>query len=366
MKVNLPLIELEAAKEDLDRFLQECLRELGSSQQAQEALGEIVRRLMGYNRRVTETIHATPGMERPGVFNRIVLALVVEQPMEVVLLPGILDGLSVRLGMPAPGVVNLPASVREGVSQQWAATLREAVMTTEGREVNPDQITHHVVHPALHQDYVSDFRSRRATDIAPTLTSPILVGIASSMRLPERPTMPEGPGTSKVKEGLQGDGGALAQPATPGPSPIGEPMEMEGEKRLGVRRIDLDATIPVDLPKDPADIVVLDDDELSFPGNYPEAVSTPITEVASDCKRSLEDTSPSTPPRKKWATEEMESPPPPDVSLSKGTKEKDLLPKRYEVFASDYEWVQHVRGSLLGLEVDDSPSRRQIECSSRF
>ena len=30
MKVNLPLIELEAAKEDLDRFLQECLRELGS------------------------------------------------------------------------------------------------------------------------------------------------------------------------------------------------------------------------------------------------------------------------------------------------------------------------------------------------
>ena len=55
---------------------------------------------------------------------------------------------------------------------------------TEGREVNPDQITHHVVHPALHQDYASDFRSRRATDIAPTLTSPILVGIVSSMHLP--------------------------------------------------------------------------------------------------------------------------------------------------------------------------------------
>ena len=39
MKVNLPLIELEAAKEDLDRFLQECLRELGSGPQAQEVLG---------------------------------------------------------------------------------------------------------------------------------------------------------------------------------------------------------------------------------------------------------------------------------------------------------------------------------------
>ena len=305
MKVNLPLIELEAAKEDLDRFLQECLHELGSSPQAQEVLEEITWRLMSYNHRVRETIHATPGMERSGVFNWIMLTLAVEQHMEVVLLPGILDGLSTRLGMPAPGVVNLPTSVREGVSRQWAATLREAVMMTEGREVNPDQITRHVVHPALLEDYTSDFQSRRANDIAPTLTSPILVGIASSMCLPKRPTMPKGPETPKAKEGLQGGGEALAQPATPGPSHIGEPMKKEGEKPLGVGTIDLNATIPADLPEDPADIVILDDNELRFSDNYPEAVSTPIIEVASDCKRSSEDTSPSTSPQKKWATEEM-------------------------------------------------------------
>ena len=117
MKVNLPLIELEAAKEDLDRFLQECLRELGSGPQVQEVFEEITRRLMNYNCRVRETIHATPGMERPGVFNWIMLALAVEQPMEVVLLPGILDGFSGRLGMPTPGVVNPPTSAREEVSR---------------------------------------------------------------------------------------------------------------------------------------------------------------------------------------------------------------------------------------------------------
>ena len=38
LKVNLPLIELEAAKEDLNSFLQERLRELGSGPQAQETL----------------------------------------------------------------------------------------------------------------------------------------------------------------------------------------------------------------------------------------------------------------------------------------------------------------------------------------
>ena len=117
LKVNLPLIELEAAKEDLNRFHQECLHELGSGPQAQEALGEIARRLSGYNRRVAEIINDAPGVERPRIFNRISLAMAMEQPMEVVLLPGILDGLSTRLGMPAPGMVNPPASAREGVSR---------------------------------------------------------------------------------------------------------------------------------------------------------------------------------------------------------------------------------------------------------
>ena len=143
-------------------------------------------------------------------------------------------------------------------------------------------------------------------------------------------------------------------------------MEMEEEKPLGALPIDLNATILTNLPKDPADVIVLDDDEPSFTDSYPEAVSTPIIESASDRKRSLEDTSPSTSPQKKQATEEMLDPPPSHVSLLKGMMEKDLLPKRHEVFTSNYEWVQRVRGRLLGLEAGDSPSKSQIECSSCF
>ena len=76
-------------------------------------------------------------------------------------------------------------------------------------------------------------------------------------------------------------------------------MEMEGEKPLGVEAIDLNITIPADLPEDPADVIILDDNELSFPGDYPEAISTPKIEVASGHKRSLEDPSPrSSPPKK--------------------------------------------------------------------
>ena len=80
-----------------------------------------------------------------------------------------------------PGVVDLPTSARVGVSRQWAATLREAVMRNEGRDVDLEQVTPHVVHPGLHQDYDLDFQMRRVDDIAPTLTSPMLSGLTSSV-----------------------------------------------------------------------------------------------------------------------------------------------------------------------------------------
>ena len=37
-----------------------------------------------------------------------------------------------------------------------------------------------------------------------------------------------------------------------------------------------------------------------------------------------------------------------------------------EIFTSDYDWVQSIRGSLLGLEAGTSPSSRDIDNSSHF
>ena len=110
------------------------------------------------------------------------------------------------------------------------------------------------------------------------------------MRIPEGPTMPGGPETPKAQEGLWGGREALVQPAAPGPSHIDKPMEMEEVKPLVDQVIDLDVTILANLPEDPADIVILDDDEPSFTDSYPEAISSPIIETASDYKRSSEDT----------------------------------------------------------------------------
>ena len=116
MKVNIPLMELEAAREDLGRFLQGCLRELSSDLKAQEVVEEISRTLSSYAHRIREAI-LVPGIKEPAMFNRVMLGLAVDQPLEAILFPGILDGLSGRLGLMPPGVVDLPTSAREGMSR---------------------------------------------------------------------------------------------------------------------------------------------------------------------------------------------------------------------------------------------------------
>ena len=182
-----------------------------------------------------------------------------------------------------------------------------------------------------------------------------------------RPVVPKGPASPKTEEGLQDRGRAPAQPAVPGPSHVGGPVEIEEDKPSEQEAIDLDVTIPAFTSQDAAAIVISDDEVTSFPGGWPEAISTPKLEVTGGHKRPSEDMSPCSSPPKKQATEEKEeSPPPHEASLPRGMTESDILPKRYEVFTPDYNWVQSIRGSLLGLEAGASPSRRDIENSSHF
>ena len=156
MKVNLSLMELAAAREDLGGFLQRCLHELSSQSESQEMIEELSWTLSAHANRIREAIQV-PGIHEPAVFQRVMLGLAMDQPLEAIFFSEILDGLSGRLGLMPPGVVDPPTSARVGMSRQWAATLREAVMRNEGRDVNLEQVMPHVVHPGLHHDYDLDF-----------------------------------------------------------------------------------------------------------------------------------------------------------------------------------------------------------------
>ena len=144
-------------------------------------------------------------------------------------------------------------------------------------------------------------------------------------------------------------------------------METKGNKLRKQGGIDLDQTLPGLNLEDIAAVVIWDDNETDFSIDMPQAASTPKVEPAWNQKRPLEDSSLHSSPPKKWATEEKEeSPPPHEAVLPRGVTEEDILPKRYETFTSDNDWVQRVRCSLLGLEARTTPSRKDIYTSGCF
>ena len=83
-----------------------------------------------------------------------------------------------------------------------------------------------------------------------------------------------------MEEGLWGRSEAPTEPDVPGPSRISRPVETEGNKPFEQGGVDLNATIPAFNPEDAAAIVISNDDETSFPADWPQAISTLKIELA--------------------------------------------------------------------------------------
>ena len=214
------------------------------------------------------------------------VGLAMDQPLEANFFPGILEGLTGRLGLMPPGVVDPPTSARAGVSPRWAATLREAVIRNEGRDIDLEQAILNVVPSGLYLDYDLDFQTRRVDDIAPTLTSPLLSGLISNIHLCGRPVVPREPVSFKVKEGLWGRGRAPTRLDAPGPSRDGDlvPQMQAGEVEAKENKLceqeenDPDQTLLEPDPEEVAAVVILDDDEADLPIDMSQAASIPKSE----------------------------------------------------------------------------------------
>ena len=115
MKVNLPPMELGAAREDMEEFIQRCLHEISSQLESQKIIEELSQTLSVHASRVQEVIQA-PGLNELAVFWQVMVGLAMDQPLEANLFPGILAGLTGRLGLMPPGVVDPPTSARAGMS----------------------------------------------------------------------------------------------------------------------------------------------------------------------------------------------------------------------------------------------------------
>ena len=201
----------------------------------------------------------------------------------------------------------------------------------------------------------------------------MLPGLIGNIHQLERPEIPGEPTSFKADGDLWGPGRVPAKPDVPSPShdegkaskrpaSKGEAQENEPPGQ---------GESPQDQPplepgqEEITEIVISEEDD--FTTQEPQGSSTPRSEWVQSWKRHLEDQNPHLSPSRKQATrEEEKSTPQWEVALPTGVKEEDLLPKRYETFTMDHDWVQWVRGSLLGLGAGATPSKKDIDTSEHF
>ena len=372
LKVILSLMELQVAWEDMEEFLLSRLHEISSQTESRELIEGLTWKLSAHASRVWELVRV-PELAEEEVFHRVLIGLATDQPLEVNFFPGILEGLAGRLGLTSPGITDPPTSVRASMSRQWAATLREAVIKMEGKDIDLEQVVHNVLPPGLHLDYDLDFRTRRVNNIAPTLTPPLLSSLVGNIRQLKKPEIPGKPVSFKADEGLWGHGWAPPKPDAPGPShDAGMAPKMPASKEEALESVPHDQggsqqDQPLSKPEEVAAIIISKGDEDDLTTEEPQAVSMPKSEPAQCWKRNPDDQAPHSSPSKKQATKEEEkSMPQQEAALPKGVRMEDILPKRYETLAADNAWVHRVRCSLLGLEAGTTPSREDINTSERF
>ena len=103
LKVNLSLMELQAARDDMEGFLQSHLQEISSQTESRDLMEELMRKLLAHASRVWELVRI-PKLAEEEVSHRVLVGPATDQPLEANFFPGILEGVAGRLGLVPPGV----------------------------------------------------------------------------------------------------------------------------------------------------------------------------------------------------------------------------------------------------------------------
>ena len=115
LKLALPLAQVDAAHEDMDRFLQHRLEELCSQADMRNLIQSLSQSVAAHQSRVHQIVYSEP-LKHVEVTLWVLMGMAVDQPVESNFFSGILEGLLGRLGIAAPGEENPPTSSKEGAA----------------------------------------------------------------------------------------------------------------------------------------------------------------------------------------------------------------------------------------------------------
>ena len=115
IKVHLPLLELQAAWEELEGFLQWRLQEIGSQTENRELVERLAGKMTAHTNQVHDLV-SIPELAQEEVALCVTVGQAATPSLNTNIFTGILEGLIGRLGLSPPGMTGPPVLAREGVS----------------------------------------------------------------------------------------------------------------------------------------------------------------------------------------------------------------------------------------------------------
>ena len=201
LKLALPLAQVDAAREDMERFLHHRLEELCSQTDMKNLIDSLSQSIATHQSRVHQIVYSEP-LENIEVTLQVLLGVAADQPMESNFFPGILEGLLGRLDITAPGEKNPPTSAKEGAARLWASAVLDAVQKTKKRQVRLETSGSSGMPSGLHLNYEEDFLNYRSHQVPGVFTDPLFLPnmVNSVYKLVMPPVLSGAPPFTAIKD----------------------------------------------------------------------------------------------------------------------------------------------------------------------
>ena len=174
LKLTLQLTQVDAARENMDRFLHHHLEELCSQADMRNLIESLSQRVAAHQSRVHQIVYSEL-LKHVEVTLWVLMGMAADQPVESNFFRSILEGLLGRLGIAAPREKNPTTSSKEGAAQLWASAVIDAVQTMEKRQVRFETSGSSGMPTGLHLNYEEDFLNCRSHQVPGVFTDPLFL-----------------------------------------------------------------------------------------------------------------------------------------------------------------------------------------------
>ena len=171
LRMNLPLAQLDAARADMDDFLDLRLKEIRSREESTHIVDTLAKRVTEQHEKIRQMIQNAP-LDDPRIAHHVSIGLSAEQPLEVTLFPGMLEGLLGHLKICSSDSEEMPHSMQAGAAKAWGEVVHEAAARSGIAQAFDGTPVESTLPLGLHVDYRSDFGRRHPAQVAEVFSDP--------------------------------------------------------------------------------------------------------------------------------------------------------------------------------------------------